>query len=109
MGSNEIDIITYFDAKFNALKEYFDERFKNSDEKFCTERDSTKSEIVSIHNELKEHDKRIDSLEKTEGNKARNLVQSIKENALKFVVPTLIVLVVFLLGNGTLASLIGIK
>lgn len=108
MSTNEIDIITYFDSKFNALKEYFDERFRSMDDKFSCEKDSTKEDLSDIRDLLKDHDQRIGNLEKTEGNKARNLLQSIKENGLKFIVPTLIIIVVFLLGNGTLATLVGI-
>lgn len=108
MAANEIDLITYFDSKFNALKEYFDERFRSMDEKFSCEKDSNKEEINDIHSLLKNHDQRIGNLEKTEGNKARNLLQSIKDNTVKFIVPTIIILLAFLLGSGTLQKIIGL-
>jgi len=92
MATNEIDLITYFDSKFNALKEYFDERFRSMDEKFSCEKDSTKEELTDIYGTLKDHNQRIGNLEKTEGNKARNLLQSVKDNIPRFVIPTLIVL-----------------
>lgn len=109
MANAEIDIITYFDAKFSALKEYFDERFKSNDARFYSEREATKEEIVGIHSQLKEHGMRIEKIEQVEGNKARNLVQAIKDNILRFVIPTLIVVIVFLMGSGKLAALIGIN
>ncbi len=108
MGNNEIDIITYFDTKFNALKEYFDEKFKNMDEKVNGMKSCQDDDINIINTKLNDHETRLVSLENTEGNKARDFIKSIKDNVLKYAVPSLIILVVYLLGTGELVKILGI-
>lgn len=109
MSNNEIDIITYFDTKFNALREYFDERFKNMDSRISCIEVEQEDELNHIAAKLTEHDKRIQSLENTEGNKARDFLNSIKENTMKYAVPSIIILFVYLLGTGELVRILGIN
>lgn len=109
MTNNEVDIITYFDAKFNSLKEYFDEKFKNMDSKFSDLKSCEENDFDLLEGKLSDHESRIKNLENIDGKKAISILNTIKENLLKFAVPSLIILVVYLLGTGELLKILGIK
>jgi len=109
MQNNEVDLLTYFDAKFSALKEYFDEKFKNMDEKFNDMKSCQEGDIDVITNKLNDHENRLVSLENTEGTKARDFIKNIKDNVMRYAVPSLIILFVYLLGTGEILKILGIN
>jgi len=106
--SNEIDIRTYFDAKFESLKEYFDVKFKNMDEKFDNLKIDNKAEHISIKESIEKHEGRIATLENCEDRKAKSFLQLIKETVAKWVIPVLLLLLVYALSSGLVATLLGV-
>lgn len=106
--SNEIDIRSYFDAKFESLKEYFDVKFKNMDEKFDNLKIDNKAEHISIKDSIDKHEGRIATLESCEDRKAKTFLQLIKETIAKWVIPVLLLLLVYALSSGLVTRLLGV-
>jgi hypothetical protein len=102
MDENTLELLKqYFNAQIEGLKIYIDERFKNMEK---TNTDNNQR----IESRLANHETRISNLENCEGNKAIGLLRSIKDGAIRYLVPSLIVVIVYLLSNGTLAKILGI-
>jgi hypothetical protein len=107
MANNEIDIRTYFDAKFESLKEYFDVKFKNMDEKFDTLKIDNKAEHISIKDAIDKHETRLSSLENCDGKDAKTFIQMVKETTAKWIIPVALLLIVYAFSSGLITRLLG--
>lgn len=107
--SSEIDIKTYFDAKFESLKEYFDEKFKNMDEKFDNLKIDNKAEHIVLKSQINELEDKVIAIENHDGKKAISFLGLVKETIAKWIIPVVMLLLVYAVSSGLITKLLGIK